>query len=75
MFSRSEEVGITEVAIPAEMTGHTQIAFNYLYLRDIANAPGSDLIAIETTNPSSPGVFRDEVGRKMEVVMPMYVQW
>ena len=75
MFSRSEEVGITEVAIPAEMTGHTQIAFNYLYLRDIANAPGSDLIAIETTNPSSPGMFRDEDGRKKELVMPMYVQW
>ena len=75
MFSRSEEVGNTEVAILAEMTGHTQIAFNCRYLRDIANAPGSDFIAIETTNPSSPGVFRDEGGRKTEVVMPMYVQW
>ena len=75
MFSRSEEVGITEVAIPAEMTGHTQIALNCRYLKDIANAPGSDLIAIETINPSSPGTFRDEDGRKTEVVMPMYVQW
>ena len=75
LSSRSEEVGNTEVAIPAEMTGHTRIAFNCRYLRDIANAPGSDFIAIETTNPSSPGVFRDEDGRKMELVMPMYVQW
>ena len=75
MFSRSEEVGITEVDIPAEMTGPVQIAFNYRYLMDIVNSPGSALIAIETTNPSSPGVFRDEGGRKMEVVMPMYVQW
>ena len=75
LFSRSEEVGITEVAIPAEMTGHTQIAFNCRYLKDIVNAPGSYEIAIETTNPSSPGVFRDEDGLKTEVVMPMYVQW
>ena len=75
LSSRSEEVGNTEVAIPAEMTGPVQIAFNYRYLMDIVNAPGSDLIAIETINPSSPGVFRDEDGRKMELVMPMYVQW
>ena len=75
LSSRSEEVGNTEVDIPAKMTGPVQIAFNYRYLMDIVNSPGSNLIAIETTNPSSPGVFRDEGGRKMEVVMPMYVQW
>ena len=72
---RSEKLGSALAAIvPAKMTGHTQIAFNYLYLRDLANAPGSDFIAIETNDPSDPAVFRDEDGRKLEVVMPMRLQ-
>ena len=72
---RSEKLGNALAPIvPAKMTGHTQIAFNYLYLRDLANAPGSDFIAIETNDPSDPAVFRDEDGRKLEVVMPMRLQ-
>ena len=72
---RSAELGNALAPIvPAKMTGHTQIAFNYLYLRDIANAPGSDFIAIETNDPSDLAVFRDEDGRKLEVVMPMRLQ-
>jgi len=72
---RSEKLGSALAAIvPAKMTGHTRIAFNYLYLRDIANSPGSDFIAIETNDPSDPAVFRDEDGHKLEVVMPMRLQ-
>ena len=72
---RSEKLGSAIAAIvPAKMTGHTRIAFNYLYLRDLANAPGSDFVAIETNDPSDPAVFRDEDGHKLEVVMPMRLQ-
>ena len=72
---RSAELGNALAPIvSAKMTGHTRIEFNYIYLRDIANAPGSDFIAIETNDPSDLAVFRDEDGRKLEVVMPMRLQ-
>ncbi|MFH1169427.1 MAG: DNA polymerase III subunit beta, partial [Chloroflexota bacterium] len=52
------------------------IAFNGRYLVDMLGVLREAQVALETTNPSSPGVLRP-VGTEnyIHVVMPMFVQW
>ena len=53
-----------------------KIAFNGRYLIDVLSVLCESQVAVETTNPSSPGVIRPiGVDNYIHVVMPMFVQW
>lgn len=53
-----------------------KIAFNSKYLSDVLAVLHEDRVTLETTSPSSPGVFRPVgVDNYIHVVMPMFVQW
>jgi DNA polymerase-3 subunit beta len=75
--ARAEEVGDNVGEIDAIVDGEaTKIAFNSKYLIDVLAILEEEQVALETTSPSSPGVFRP-VGTEnyIYVVMPMFVQW
>jgi DNA polymerase-3 subunit beta len=76
--ARSEEIGDDVGEIDAEVEGEeAKIAFNGKYLTDVLSVlPSEAQVALEATNPSSPGVVRP-VGTDnyIHVVMPMFVQW
>lgn len=75
--ARADEVGDNEGEIDATVDGDaSKIAFNSKYLQDVLSVLDSGQVALETTNPSSPGVLRP-VGSDnyVHVVMPMFVQW
>jgi len=76
--ARSEEVGDDVGEIDAIVEGEeAKIAFNGRYLIDVLSVlDEKSQVALETTNPSSPGVLRP-VGEEnyIHVVMPMFVQW
>mgnify|MGYP001579842749 FL=1 len=75
--SRHEEEGEHEESIAAQVEGpEAKIAFNSRYLLDALRAMPGPQVALETTTPSSPGVFKP-VGADnyVHVVMPMFVQW
>jgi len=75
--ARSEEIGDDVGEIDATVEGEeAKIAFNGKYLTDVLNALRETQVALETTNPSSPGVIRPVgVDNYIHVVMPMFVQW
>jgi DNA polymerase III subunit beta len=75
--ARSEEIGEDSGEIDAVVEGEeAKIAFNGKYLVDVLGVLHESQVALETTNPSSPGVIRP-VGSDnyVHVVMPMFVQW
>lgn len=75
--SRAEELGENQGEIDARIEGEeAKIAFNSKYLTDVLSVMERGEVALETTSPSSPGVFRP-VGSEgyTHVVMPMFVQW
>ena len=75
--ARSEEVGDDVGEIDATVEGEeAKIAFNGRYLIDVLSVLREAQVALETTNPSSPGLIRP-VGADnyTHVVMPMFVQW
>jgi DNA polymerase-3 subunit beta len=75
--ARADEIGNNEGTIDADVEGEaSKIAFNSRYLQDVLNALSGEKVALETTSPSSQGVFRP-VGDPdyVHVVMPMFVQW
>ncbi|MBA7669858.1 Beta sliding clamp [subsurface metagenome] len=75
--ARSEEVGDDVGEIDATVEGEeAKIAFNGKYLIDVLGVLREPQVALETTNPSSPGVIRPVgVDNYLHVVMPMFVQW
>ena len=75
--ARSEEIGDDVGEIDAVVEGEeAKIAFNGKYLIDVLSALRETRVALETTNPSSPGVLRPVgVDNYIHVVMPMFVQW
>ncbi|GAJ05986.1 unnamed protein product, partial [marine sediment metagenome] len=76
--ARSEEIGDDVGEIDAEVEGEeAKIAFNGKYLTDVLSVlPSEAQVALEATNPSSPGVIRPlGVDNYIHVVMPMFVQW
>jgi len=75
--ARSEEVGDDVGEIDAMVEGEeAKIAFNGKYLTDVLGVLGEAQVALEATNPSSPGVIRPVgVDNYIHVVMPMFVQW
>ena len=75
--ARSEEIGDDVGEIDATVEGdEAKIAFNGKYLTDVLSVLHEAQVALETTNPSSPGLIRP-VGADnyTHVVMPMFVQW
>ena len=75
--ARAEEIGDNLGEIDAVIEGEeAKIAFNGKYLQDVLAVLEEGQVALETTNPSSPGVLRP-VGEDnyVHVVMPMFVQW
>ncbi|MFC2005568.1 DNA polymerase III subunit beta [Chloroflexota bacterium] len=75
--ARSEEIGDDVGEIDAVVDGEeAKIAFNGKYLMDVLSVLREPQVALETTNPSSPGVIRPVgVDNYIHVVMPMFVQW
>lgn len=75
--ARSEEIGDDVGEIDAVVEGdEAKIAFNGRYLTDVLGVLREAQVALETTNPSSPGVIRPVgVDNYIHVVMPMFVQW
>jgi DNA polymerase-3 subunit beta len=75
--ARAEEIGDNMGEIDAVVEGEeAKIAFNGKYLQDVLAVLENGQVALETTNPSSPGVLRPVgVENYVHVVMPMFVQW
>ena len=76
--AKSEEVGDNqdEVAADSIEGGESKIAFNSRYLQDVLAVLERGKVALETTTPSSPGVFKPiDSEEYVHVVMPMFVQW
>ncbi len=75
--ARSEEIGDDVGEIDTIVEGEeAKIAFNGKYLVDVLSVLREPRVALETTNPSSPGVIRPVgVDNYIHVVMPMFVQW
>ena len=75
--ARAEEVGDNQGELDAAVEGEgVKIAFNGKYLQDVLQALDGGQLAMETTGPSSQGVFKP-VGddNYVHVIMPMFVQW
>ncbi|MEE8472893.1 MAG: DNA polymerase III subunit beta [Dehalococcoidia bacterium] len=75
--ARAEEMGDNEGEMDAVVEGgEAKIAFNSKYLTDVLSVLDEERVALEVTNPSSPGVIRP-LGSDgyIHVVMPMFVQW
>ena len=75
--ARAEEVGDNQGELDAAVEGEgVKIAFNGKYLQDVLQALDGGQLAMETSGPSSQGVFRP-VGddNYVHVIMPMIVQW
>ncbi len=77
IISRAEEVGSNENELDAAVEGEeTKVAFNSKFLMGVLNVMNGDDVDLETTTPSSPGVFRSAKHEGYtHVVMPMFVQW
>ena len=77
VISRAEEVGSNENELEAAVDGDdTKVAFNSKFLMDVLNVLSGKEVVLETTTPSSPGVFRSANHEVYtHVVMPMFVQW
>jgi len=77
VISRAEEVGSNENELDAAVDGdETKVAFNSKFLMDVLNVLSGKEVVLETTTPSSPGVFRSANHEGYtHVVMPMFVQW
>ncbi len=75
--ARSEEIGDDVGEIDAVVEGEeAKIAFNGRYLIDVLSVLRESQVALEVTNPSSPGVIRPVgVANYTHVIMPMFVQW
>ena len=77
MISSAEDVGNNTNEIDAVIEGdESKVAFNSKFLMDVLNVMKGDDVDLETTTPSSPGVFRSaKHDGYTHVVMPMFVQW
>lgn len=75
--SRAEEMGDNKGVVAAKVEGdESMIAFNARFLTDVLGVMRGDDVVLETTTPSSPGLFRsDKLAGYSHVIMPMYVQW
>ena len=79
ILSNAEEIGDLENDIDADINGdESKVAFNSRFLQDVVGVLGSDIIKIDSSSPSSPGVFTEKSdgnSNYRHVIMPMFVQW
>jgi len=79
ILSNAEEIGDLENDIEADINGdESKVAFNSRFLQDVVGALNSEIIKIDTSSPSSPGVFTEKSegsSNYRHVIMPMFVQW
>ncbi len=77
VFARADEMGDNESMLEADVVGDiSKVAFNARFLNDVLGVMQGDDVYLETTTPSSPGVFKsDKHAGYTHVVMPMFVQW
>ena len=75
--AKAEEIGENQSEIDTVVEGNaSKIAFNSRYLLDVLSVLGRGKVVLETTSPSSPGVFKPvDAENYIHVVMPMFVQW
>ncbi len=75
--ARAEEQGDHHGEMDASAEGEdARIAFNSRYLTDVLQVLEGGRVALESTGPSNPGVFRPVGGADyVHVIMPMFVQW
>ncbi len=76
LVATSAELGDNVADLDASIEGEAvEIAFNAKYLIDVLSIIDSPQIALETSTPSSPGVFR-VIGDEnfTHVIMPMHIQ-
>jgi DNA polymerase-3 subunit beta len=75
IMATSAEVGDNVSEIEAAVEGEpVEIAFNARYLTDVLSVIATQQVALQTSNPSSPGVLKP-VGNEdfVHVVMPMHI--
>jgi DNA polymerase-3 subunit beta len=75
VMANSAELGDNVTEMGAEVEGAAiEIAFNAKYLLDVFSVISAPKVALETSNPQSPGVIRP-VGddRFIHVIMPMHI--
>jgi DNA polymerase III subunit beta len=73
--AQSEETGSSEVTVDANVDGAPLlIAFNVRFLREVLEVIHTPTVALETTQPNSPGTFKP-VGDDnfFHVIMPMHL--
>ena len=70
---RCDDVGEIDATVEGD---ESKIAFNGKYLTDVLSVLHESQVALEITNPSSPGMIRP-VGADnyTHVIMPMFIQW
>ena len=75
--AKAEELGDNQDEVDTLIEGdESKIAFNSKYLLDVLSVLDRGDVALETTTPSSPGVFKPTGSDSyVHVVMPMFVQW
>jgi len=75
--AQSEEVGGNVGELDGLVDGdEAKIAFNVKYVLDVLGVIRQSQVALEVSNPSSPGVIRPiGVDNYVHVIMPMFVQW
>ena len=75
--ARAEEMGDNQDEVDTLVEGgESKIAFNSKYLLDVLQVMNLPEVALETSSPSSPGVFKPtDSDSYVHVVMPMFVQW
>jgi DNA polymerase-3 subunit beta len=71
------ELGDNVVDVDAGVEGDSvRVAFNARYMLDLLDVINTENVLLETSSPSSPGVFRP-LGPEAEdfthIIMPMYV--
>jgi len=71
----SAETGDNAGELDAAVEGEpVEIAFNVKYMIDMLNVAGSSQVVLETTSPSSPGLFRPvDDDAFTHVIMPMHI--
>jgi DNA polymerase-3 subunit beta len=73
--AQSEETGSNETVVDATIEGEPiLIAFNVRFLREILDVIAAPNVALETSQPASPGMLRP-VGEEnfLHVIMPMHL--
>ena len=79
IHSNAEEIGDLENDIDADINGdESKVAFNSRFLQDVVGVLSSEVIKIDSSSPSSPGVFTEKSdgnSNYRHVIMPMFVQW